>query len=246
MLSQRRWLSLVSFVAPLVTLTACPTVDVQPIAMATAVQSKRERGFFCGVSLDRVGIGPGAAPPQDPLAEILVGYANTFRPGADPFPCWDYTGHVFRGAVKFDTDDQAFRDLVPLTTDITLEVDVRPTTLPTIRNGSPSNVCALRFQRATAPWEPGYRIGPAGDASVTLPSQQIHPTRWDLHRLIIENGATVERISVKSLVEDWVSGRVPNHGIVFFHPKDDFEHDNDGCAVYLGNVRLRMHFPDEE
>lgn len=74
----------------------------------------------------------------DPLA-VLVGYRNTYDPGTQPMPCWQWHDCIWRGYIKFEP--KGFKDVVSATL-----------RWNTATKGS-AQTCAKQLFIANEPWD---------------------------------------------------------------------------------------------
>jgi len=194
---------------------ALKTMDLKPTATFTGSSGTSGSEGWC--------FSQGNPPPSSFSAgpgQVMVGFDNFFKPGADPFPCNDLRDTVFRGNVAFDVsqfDSVASADLL-FDTQNSIERSNGETTA-----SSPPKSFATVFGTATS------------TSTGKLPFD---------NEASLPGGQSID-VGVSSQVRSWVDKSHPNHGFVIAGPTDLVDssnppENNQAKVSWYGNFKLRI------
>ncbi|MGH9495037.1 MAG: hypothetical protein ACRD3B_08580 [Candidatus Sulfotelmatobacter sp.] len=195
--------------------TALKTIDLSPTDFNTGVQPLRGAEGFC-FSADN----PPLSSFSPGKGEILVGFDDFFKHGADPFPCNLFSSSTFRAGVKFDVSQ--FDTIVGanflMDTDSSIERSHGETV-----SQSPPKSFATKLGLGTQAFTPAF----PDDDEVSLPA-----------------GPNIN-IDVSSQVRDWITKARPNFGFVIAGPRlppdqGSPPEDNKAKVSFYSNFKLRV------
>lgn len=183
-------------------------------------------------------IRPGAAPhfyvgamsPEaTPNNEIRVGYRNRIdEPGEAGY---EYVGFVYRGYLRFDDLPRAPKAEV-VEAWLTLRIDQTQWQL----NGNPPRndaSAASHLLVLDAPLQEG-----AGAFFTPAFVYTALPNEAGALEQGTFSAAEGLKIDVKPLVQAWLRGERPNHGLVLMGPNEDFEHNSNCQETIYGETVL--------
>jgi hypothetical protein len=197
----------------------CPvklkTIDLTPTSVATGTSGVSGSTGFC--------ISAGHPPPSSfsvGNAQMMVGFDDFFKAGADPFPCDDVRAAVFRAGALFDVSP--FDSIV--SANLLFDTQKSVITIGIIRaTQSPAKSQATK-------------IGVGTKAFTTkMP---------DTNEASLPTGSSVN-VGVSQQVRDWITKTVPNFGFVISGPRGLVDpqnppKDNDAQVSWYTNLRLRV------
>jgi hypothetical protein len=173
------------------------------------------------------------APEATPDNEIRVGYRNRIdEPGAAGY---EYVGFVYRGYLRF-TDLPHEPSAEVLEARLTLRVDETQWQL----GGNPARklVSAARdLLVLEAPLQ-------SGDGAFFTPAYVYSalPNEVGVRDHGAFSIAEGLKIDLKPLVQAWMRGEMPNHGIVLMGPNEDFEHNDNFQETTYGETVLAVSY----
>jgi hypothetical protein len=185
------------------------TVTLQPSDIATKAKGDHDSGDAC---LSGCLFTMGTACTTNPgPGKALVGYSNSYDPGTQPCPCWEWADCAWRAYVKFDFS--------PLPSKEVVGANLKWKTRTNIQEGGVATNegnCAKQIFIAKEPWSP-YAI--SGD-----------PLSGEYFQGNLEIGA---------IARDWVSGAIENHGLFFVGPNEKLQpKSHDECKTTLSDFML--------
>jgi hypothetical protein len=173
------------------------------------------------------------APEATPDNEIRVGYRNRID---DPTEAgYEYVGFVYRGFLHFDGLPHEPTAEV-LEAILTLRVDETQWQL----GGNPARKlvsAASHLLMLEAPLQ-------KGDGAFFTPAYVYSALPNEVGTLERGSFSLAEglRIDVKPLVQAWIRGTEPNHGIVLMGPNEDFIHNEDCQESVYGETVLAVSY----
>ena len=186
----------------------------------------------------RTGSAPhfyvGAMSPELTVDnEIRVGYRNRVD---DPTEAgYEYVGFVYRGFLRFD---DLPRDPAAEVTEAWLTLRIDETLWQ--QHGNPARKLVSAASHLLVLDAPLQK----GDGSFFTPAYVYSALPNEVGTL--EHGTFSPgdglRIEVKSVVQAWMRGETPNHGIVLIGPNEDFEHNNDFQETTYGETILTVSY----
>ena len=212
-------------------LGACTTVAL-PVRTGSAIGGKTEfvrhrHGVCWPGELDRTPIVSIAPAPID---QFTAGYHNRVIRGQS---CHTQHSFSYSGAVRFDLEDLRGR----VVSSAVLRMDRSATPVPVhIERPVPSGIvressCSLRVEVATTDWS---RFDTEGRYET-----RVIPAEWPI--TVPQDNALVETgTGVLWAVQQWVLGRLPNHGFVLRPQPDDIANNDNTCTGYWFNPRLEI------
>jgi hypothetical protein len=173
------------------------------------------------------------SPEATPDNEIRVGYRNRIdEPGAGGY---ESVGFVYRGYLRF-SDLPPVAQVEVIEAWLTLRVDETQWQL----NGNPARKlvsAASHLLMLEAPLQ-------AGEGAFFTPAYIYSALPNEVGALERGTFSLAEglRIDVKPLVEAWLRGELPNHGLVLMGPNEDFEHNNNYQETTYGETILVVSY----
>jgi hypothetical protein len=191
------------------------TLDLKPISQPTGTSGKAGSMGYC--------LSAGNAPPSSFSAgpgQVMVGFDNFFRAGAEPFPCDDIRATVFRGGVRFD-----------------LSVFDNPTTA-TLSFDTARSITRVNGQALGT--VPGQSLA----TTLGVATQAFTSTMPETNEAALPAGSTIS-VTVTGQVGDWVKNGVPNFGFVIGGPTglvnaSNPPKNNDAKISWYQNFNLRV------
>lgn len=209
----------------------------EPAHVSTRMEMVEGSSGPCGLaSLNRTPITDPFAPM--PMGSALVGFDNTVRRGADPFPCNRQFSRGFTAGFRFALDDV----MHTLVERATLVIYFSPSGLPwrpTVGAGSEAR-CAISALRAIEDWRPNAAIEEAPTIA-TVPIIRDRFTHRILNSQTVLNFSSPVRMDVTHTLRQWV-GSYPNHGFVLRIEGADGRYlaaNDKSCTSYV-RARLEM------
>jgi hypothetical protein len=213
----------------LVQLAACGpnTFDATETAEAIKSDYGMSDAWYCAGNLE--GFGKPSGVTDLKLAPPTVGWAQYYKPGTDPFPCWEYLSIAQRAFVNFDIFPtlngkaiiSAFLKWYP-SSDIWTQGIADP-------KAGVFAVCYFGVFEATAKWE-------SFDTPGELITWWAWPT-WPSDANVIE---------VRNIIQKWVDSGQFYFGFYFTSVHEDLPHgSNSRCLTTLNNLRLEVVYKDK-
>ncbi|MCL4244745.1 MAG: hypothetical protein KJ002_06400 [Candidatus Dadabacteria bacterium] len=163
---------------------------------------------------------PGAAPetPGNPNSTIWVGYVRNYNPGTNPFPCWNWSCHIYRGAFRFDMTPYKDRDILTAV----LHFGVGQAKYESGGTASNEGAWVKEVCLATNEWfnKPNPLVTSSfGELYACKPipgmpelPHGLKPAESD--KFPVKFKGTMYSIEVTNIVRDWIKGVGPNLGMV--------------------------------
>lgn len=208
---------------------AMKTITVEP-AMTTVWRRKHEI---------KVGFAPhlytGAMQPAEPPAgTVRVGYSDRVD---DPEAGYEYVGFAYRAMLSF-----AGLPVLPQAqvkeARLVLHVDETVWQLGDHRLEAGYSTASQLLILDAAPVAGQEAFYTPAYLYTALPQQ---PGKWGKGEFTAEGELVIDMTAV---VQDWMSGRVPNCGVMVIGPDELFEHDNNRQESLYSGVRLIVHYSE--
>jgi hypothetical protein len=172
-------------------------------------------------------------PEEPPPGVVRVGYSDRVD---DPTEAgYEYVGFAYRAILHFDKLP-VIHGVQVLDASLILHDDETVWQLGEnhLERGF-STASQLLILDAPAHPEPEAFFTPAYSYTA-LPQQ---PGKWGKGEFT-DGGDLV--VNVTAIVQDWMSGRLPNYGFMLIGPDELFEHDNNRQESLYGELRLVVHY----
>lgn len=220
-------------------LSGCGRPFVVPKRSAMWTQGRTvDAGFACEFSVDTTLL-PSFNPPSG--FDFSVGVINWFIPGADPVPCWRRHEYRAIGLVRWDFRTvQALIDNGYRLDRAELVQRIRPITHDYGDYWEGDALATVRV--AAEEWSATRRTG-----SPTDPTLQVATTRDPIVTTVPFSAPSdhrERRVDVTGLVNRWLSGELPNHGLVYDSVTFGIGENRNRTVETAVDVDLLLHFID--
>jgi hypothetical protein len=194
------------------------TMTLQPSNLMTSNHgywANNDGPPYCGSHTN--GLGPEQPNP----GQILVGYDRYWDPGTQPFPCWETSDHVYRGAVKFDPTPWLHDLIEPnkflITAKLRFDVSYEDW-------GCPATADLLQ---ANVDWTGGTPDLIPGDEMFSVPITDQHTNEVD----------------VSMAVRRWLAyNDAGDNGFVFRQSDETYPQQNATCIGHVSKLALDLQY----
>lgn len=174
--------------------------------------------IYCG--LRTRGTGPTITDPG--AGSVMYGYSNSYDPGTEPLPCWEKIDHTFRGMVLFDLSDLRGKTIERAVLSFRV-LHLPPSWRLSCGSDPLSNLYTL-----SQDWSAGFREG--------------HISHGAAAGVMGEWGIDGYTRDISDLVRQWVSGRLPNYGLVLVGRDETYRKATDVCVSHASGFSLRVNY----